>query len=233
MRSVELLRQLIRQQTTGIGQPVANLTGPVAATVPVVAVQYDATWQVVWVPIRTALTPSAFYLAAAGGNKVAEQPAVDGALVVGPGTVFSGDVVRSRQATLAVPGTYLIRGQLIVPGRRLLTMNAVAQERNGAFAIYLNGQLLKTGDSDVSLGVMLDPGSHYLEILTSATFFAIELPADQIVSVGELLATPIWESVTTGYLDPAAGTAQVTLAWYNDVRVGGWRILRRQLSALG
>lgn len=216
----ERLRRIIREQTVRIGQPVKNLAGPVPATVTLTQPGVSSVWHVAQIPGTTLLTLQEFY--AAYGQQatrpVSLVAATDGAVA----------------AQAAAPVSWLFSGVLDVTAPIAIPIEVMSGSSTAPWTLYVDDVPFRTGVGSTSLTLALPVGQYALELVAVSTLVGLTLPASVRVSV-ELnnLLPPVWNSVTTGYLNPNTGSPAVTLAWYNDVRVGGWSVLRREITPIG
>lgn len=213
--TLELLRQLVRQQTTGIGNQVTNLVGPTSKAVAPVSVDVNMAWRVLQLPGTQLPSLDEFYqlFAAEQARYTREVQAPGGLLfLTAPSPVIHG-----------------IRGLLQVPASTSLTLALSTGTAQGAFAVYVDGILVRSGTGDREFSLMLEGGARLLEILVVSRSVALQLPTGvPVLPVQDVLAAPVWTRITPGYADVQAGTSTVDLVWNSDVRAGGWIVLRRE-----
>jgi len=231
MRGIDLIRQLIRQQTVSIGEPVSNLYGAAAPAADVLVVSRDSEWLVLSIPGARMRGIDEFYAAyyAQPDRQSAIVPAPQGAIVVGQPFQSPTDNVQ-----IADGRTYLVRGLVDAESPVVATLDVASEDASGEFAVYLDGVLQRRGYGSITVTIALDVGGHTIDIMAAARVFGVAVPSSLMVRAdAETLTAPIWSAVSAGYADPAAGTPAVNLAWFTDPRVGGWVLRRRELSELG
>lgn len=232
MSTLDLLRRLIRQQTTLIGEPVTNLLGTVPGVVTGVAVSQDSQWRVARIAGTRLPTLDEFFTIYTGSSEHATYiaDAVAGVVIAGASARrVVGDVVLTAEVA-----TYLLVGTLESTVRQAVTINIEADESGGDFALYLDGTLIRRGYNRLQTTITVDAGQHTLQVLAVAQQFGVSLPETTRVTVNsELLQSPVWSSISTGYLDATTGATSVVLSWFNAPSVGGWRVVRVTRGLLG
>ena len=218
---LEELRHLIRVQTTQLDTPVANLFGQPAILVGSSGAAVFSQWLLLQLAGKSLNSVDAFYAA----YNTAASP-VRRVLDTDDGTV----IVTNSRAELS---TFLLRGTIRLEQARSFTLAVDTATTQAVFAVFVDGVALRQGTGAAELTVLLDPGTHVLEILATSRTLGVKVPSDLLVTAEtEQLQPPIWKSLTTGYLDTASAAAANTLVWFVDPRVGGWYVLRRQLLSL-
>lgn len=217
--TLELLRQIIRQQTTGVGSRVNNLVGPTEGVVLPITTTVTASWRVLQIEGTQLPSLEEFYLRYATlPERTSQIVAVENGLL-------------SLQATL--PVIHAVRGVIQAPNALNLALG-VGTVNQAAFAVYLDGVLLRSGTGDREFLVSVSEGNHLLEILVAARTAEIQLPIGvTVLPDQEILAAPRWVSAALEYGDVQSGVPAIALEWYTDTRVGGWSVLRRERQELG
>lgn len=220
MSSLEILRRLVRQQTVAIGEPVRNLMGPVSAEVLPIGVTTNSAWLLLRLPGTKYLTPDEFYtqFATLEERFVQEVPAEQGRVV------FAGSETH----------TYLLRAFCDVVSSETVVCNIATGSANNEWGVYVDGNLVRRGVGDLTFTFPLNDGRHVFEVVIVSTVFGVGFPPGLLIQpLRDVLTAPLWAFVDPGYADPASGTPAVHLGWYNNPRVGGWSLLRRELAPLG
>jgi hypothetical protein len=233
VNSVELIRQLIRQQTNLIGQPVTNLLGGVAELGQALLATKNSQWRVARIPGSRLPTLDEFYaIYIASTDRITYVAnTTTGVVVCGAGFRVVGDVLFEPTEV----ATYLLLGTIEVPASQSIPVTIESGESgSGEFGLYVDGTLIRRGYGRLQTSVALSAGRHVLQIIGTAQVFGVALPDSILVTTSsENLQIPIWNSLTSAYIDEAAGTTSVTLSWFNALNAGGWRILRSQRQELG
>lgn len=220
MSSLERLRKIINQQTSSIGSTIRNLIGPVPEGVRGVRVNQDSTWLLCAIPGSALVSLEQFYSSFSGVSDRGsiELKAVNG-VVTWPGTN---------------PGVFLLRGLVQVVGTINLPIEVSVEGGPAEFACYVDGSMQRRGTGRRSFSITLDAGNHLLEFVVASSSFAVTLPSNvRVIAAKDVLDPPVWHSVIPYYMDPSTGTAANILNWFNDRRVGGWIVLRRELTDMG
>lgn len=216
--SLDILKHIIRQQTVHVGEPVANLHGAAVPEPSRLQVSAFATWQYVSIPGIRPLDLEQFY-AVYGTDplrQVVSLTAIEGRVVV----------------TNTEPRTGVLRGAVDLVNPTTIAVDFVGEGVTQA-TLFVDGVRAKGGSGARSWAVMVDAGTHILEVLVTGTVFGLSLPASVGVNaIKEHVNTPVWLAVDATYADPVAGPPATRLRWYNDVRVGGWIVSRRVLADL-
>jgi hypothetical protein len=216
--TLELIRRIIRQQSVLVGQPINNLYGAVAGSATQLSAQVDSQWHVARIPGTRLLSLQEFYSAFLGDPQRVNTviPAVDGFAAI----------------LAADPSNFLLAGTVDLATPLTLSTTVLASG-TGAWAVYVDDVLVRQGASDAAFTISLGVGTHSIEALTTSNAFALGLPKTVRVYVDQgHLDIPVWAEVEPGYADPSAGTPSVNLTWYNNVKVGGWLLLRREITSL-
>jgi hypothetical protein len=214
MRALELIRRLIRQGSNNIGEPVKNLYGAVAGPLAGIVSDSGSSWMHLAIPGTTLITPTDFYQVFFTDPSAPLDllDVIDGVMTY----TGTSNQLRLFRTTLDVAS------DLVLP----LTVNSFSSQAK--FAVYVDGTLQRKGQGKLLVPIALDKGRHHLEVVASTASMTLTTPASiHLDGTLELPAKPQWENVTSGYLDPIAGTCSDILTWYVDARVGGWRVLRR------
>lgn len=225
MNTLELLRQLVRQQTVGIGEPVTNLHGGVAPEASSVVVSRDAEWAVLQLAGASMRSLNEFYSTwyAQTSRTITTIQAVDGVILI-------GEPDSNKQGAQRA---YLVRGCVRAESPVVAHLEVEALQGLGSFAVYVDGVLQRRGSNRLTMPLALDTGQHVIDIMAVAELWAVSLPSSiRVQPSNELLDPPIWSSIIGGYMD-IEGTPIVTLTWHTDPRVGGWVLRRRDLQDLG
>lgn len=220
MSNLETLRKLVRQQTVAIGQPVRNLIGPVPEELAPLVSTADSSWLLLAIPGSAYVTTDEFYTTFAGlQDRLVKEIKAD-----------NGRVVQS----VSEPVTFLLRGVTDVPGSTAVPIQVVTGAAATEWGIWVDGVLVYRGTGERDFSINLRAGRRMLEVVVAGPAFGIQFPASlRVLPLRDVLTAPIWAFATPGYADPQAGTPAVKLGWYNSARVGGWSILRRELTAVG
>ena len=216
--TLELLRTMVRQQTTGIGSVVDNLIGPDSPAATPITSSQDNRWQVVQLPGVLLPTLDEFYQRfAADTQRTSQEVQVQNGLLT---------------LTATQPTIYCVRGLLTVPASTSITLSVSTLQ--GSTAVYVDGSLVRSGTGDRAFQFTLGEGQRLVEVLVASRVAALQLPFRMPVTpASDILTAPSWVDVSVGYADVQAGTAAINLKWATDVRAGGWIILRREHVALG
>lgn len=211
---LESLRRLIRQDTVRVGGPVGNLYGTVTSQLDALKAAAVQSWLVFEVPGSQLLELEPFYtnFGILGGTAI-PQLAQDGSVLLEarPGTI---QLCRTT-ATVSQRTSFTLRIEVTAPG--------------GQCACYVDGVLIRRGEGVTAMPISLEPGTHDISVVTNATRTVITAPVSIELSGDiDLPARPTWIGVSTDYLDPSVGSAQNTLSWLADAKVGGYYVLRRQ-----
>lgn len=229
MTGIEILKQIIRQQTVSIGQPVSNLYGASPPVSPAPSIARDAVWAVMRVPGTQFSSLDEFYAAwfAQIGHAVTLVQAVEGAVAV-------GDAFQTTSAAqIGASTTYLARGSVQAEAPIVAQLEIETLQGSGDFIVYLDGVLQRRGTNRLSLTLAIDRGPHSIEVLGTASLWAVSLPPSvRVLPTNEFLDQPVWNEVVGGYVDAISAVAAVTLSWFTDTRVGGWLLRRRELIDL-
>lgn len=216
---LESIRRLIRQDTGRVGGPVGNMYGTVTTQLEGLAGSAALqSWLVFGLPSGELYDIDTFYntFGIFGGSPV-EQVAINGTVVVSAGT----------------GQCELIRTTATIRQRSNITLTVELAGASASCAVYVNGTLLRRGYGTTVFPITLEPGSHELTVISTATRTTITVPDSlELSGALELPSRPTWRALTTDYMDPALGTAQNTLEWLSDPKVGGYYVLRRQRAAL-
>lgn len=224
MSSLELLRRIVRQQTDHIGQKVSNLYGSAPRTSSDTVPIGTTSWLLVTLGNNQAYELDAFYVALAGSetSTTTTLPATSG--------------VASTQLSTSdgVAKSFLLHGTINAAGSLLIPLDIVTNQAQSNLAVYVDGVLQRRGTQELSLNLSITAGNHVIDIVGAAPVVAVSVPASvQISSNYETLVAPIWNAITSSYIDPKIGTSSATLSWYNDAKVGGWGVYRRTVNPLG
>lgn len=216
---LEELRLLIQAQTTRLGSPVANLFGAAKGALRSTSEAVRSSWLGLQLPARQYESIEAFYegLAATPKPARAVYETDTGAVLIPSPTVE--------------PATILAKGAVTLEHQRSFRLAVDVGSPQGTFMVAVDGRVVRQGTGAAEIRVSLTAGEHLLEVLAVSRVLAIKVPPDLKVEAAiDVVRPPVWKSLTTGYLDEALGTTQVTASWYVDPRAGGWRVLRRQLQ---
>lgn len=220
-RLLDELKALVHNQTQKLGTPVANIHG--AAQSPVVALSgaEQSTWLALHIPGRRLASLEAFY-AAFSATDTRNTRVLD---------TTTGAVVARYDGIDST--TVLLRGAAEVTHPRSFSLAVQTGDQQADFVVALDGRVVRTGVGGGEVALYLEPGAHVIEVLANSTVVGVQVPKDlRIRGDFERIPTPVWRSITTGYLDNVQGQAVVNLSWFVDQRAGGWRILRRQLESV-
>lgn len=224
MSDIQLLRRLVRQQTLNIGARVTNLYGAVPGESPAVLVQQEQTFLIAQIAGTRLVSPEEFYAiyVATTERRFQVVQAVEGV------------VVASTFNSAGTPSTFLLRSSVELPAPINIPLTIETDAPTSAFAVYVDGTLIRRGNGSISIPISFSQGRHTLEIVAVARVFGISVPSTVRFTYSlENLAAPVWAGYTTGYLDPLTGTTIVTLEWYVDPRAGGWSLYRKIIDVLG
>jgi hypothetical protein len=220
MSLLELVRRAVRQQTNSIGEPVTNLFGAVAGQSTDLAAPTQSEWQVLALP-GTRLPGLDEYFA----NYAADPQKLNAILPATQGQI----VIQGNEVAV-----YAARGLVTMAATTAIPIAVAGLGSSMEYALYVDGVLNRRGAGDKAWVMNLTTGEHLVELLIVASTFALALPTTVRVSVTkDKLDAPVWESATATYADPRIGTPANKLRWYNNHRVGGWSLLRRELTVLG
>lgn len=222
--NIELLRRLVHQQLTKLPGPVGNFYGAVAGQSPPLLVEQTQRFLVAQIPGTRLLSPEEFYAnyTAAQTRNYQVLQATDGVIVAESITLRSN-----------TPSTFLIRSVTENPGQITLPLTIETDSPTSEFAVYIDGVLQRRGNGRISMTLTLGAGRRLLEIVAVARVFGLAVPPSvRFYYDLETVPTPVWSTIRTGYVDPVLGTVALELEWYNDTRVGGWIVFRRQLTYL-
>lgn len=215
--SLDLIKRIVRQQTNVVDGPVANIHGAVVRPEAALLVEGSAEWQLLRVPGARTWTLEEYYAGVSSGEvRVETLSAIDGLVTV--------------QGTVAE--TYLLRGTLRADAPLTLVTQFVGGRATGA--LHVDGVRQHSGGGTRVWTVQLDAGVHLLELLVVGSGFGFAVPTSVLINAArEDVPVPVWNSVVGTYADVGAGVPAVRLQWFNDARVGGWSLLRRELVELG
>jgi len=212
---LESIRRLIRQDTVKVGGPVGNLYGAVTSDLNLLQATPVQSWLVL--EVAGAAMPDVetfFQNYGIFGGRMLLVVAQDGGVTV-PATQ-SGRI-------------QLIRTTATIQQRTTFTLRVAVTQPGGECAVYVNGTLLRRGEGVTAIPITLDVGSHDITVVSNANTTTITAPTGlELSGETDLPARPTWVSVTTNYLDTSVGSAQNTLTWLADPKVGGYYVLRRQ-----
>lgn len=224
MSTIDVIRKLIRQGTVNIGVPVRNLHGAIAGQSPALLIEQDSTWLVAKMPGNKLFSLQEFY--AVFSNAMTKEYTVSKAT---QGVVVVTGIANSGSSTCC-----LLRGVVDLAGPTVFPLNIVSQGSTSEFAIYVDGVLQRNGTGELTHTLNLDGGRHLIEIVAVTSQLGVGVPANQRVFYDlDVLAAPIWNDISSTYVDPSTGLIGVVLQWYNDSRVGGWIVYRRVTTDLG
>lgn len=217
---IELIHSLIRGHTNQIGQSVSNLIGPVPRTLLTPVTSQEQRWLLLTIP-GNGLLSSDEYLQQYSTVEDRQRQFLVGQNGI---TQFSGQPNR----------LYMLRGVMIVPATEAIPLTVATAGANDGFAVWIDGTLRTRGARGASISLNLSEGRHLIEIILDTNSFAVHLPPNiSVIATDDALKAPVWARVEAGYIDPVLGTPGVKLHWYNDVRAGGWAVLRRDLESIG
>jgi hypothetical protein len=215
------LKRLVFDQTKKLGVTVSNVYGAAQPVLEKLGGVEQSAWLALTVPSRTVVNVDNFYAFYSSISSAAAR------------TVESETGELIFQYSGAETVTALLRGAIEVEHGRAFTLAVQTADEQANFIVQLDGHEIRKGNGGGEMGIYLDPGTHVLEILAASNLIAIKVPSDLRVGANfERVPTPVWQSVTTGYLDTTSGAATVKLAWHVDARAGGWRVMRRQLTVV-
>ncbi len=218
--SLDGLRRLVRQQTVQIGEPVSNLIGPATNLTVPIARRQSSYWLSLRVPGTTLLSLEDFY--AAWGtypDRVVQELEADDGLVL----------VRHSD-----PSVFMLRGLAIIPTAQPVPVSISTGAAEHEWAVYVDGVLAIRRSGSRRFTLSMTAGQHLIEIVVASSSFGVLFPSTiRIISARDVLQAPTWHSAIPGYSDPTLGVPGNLLRWYNDPRVGGWSLLRREIIPLG
>lgn len=225
MSQISLLRRLVHQQLVTIGSPVSNLFGAVAGQSPAILAEQDQTWLVVQIPGTKLLSPDEFY-----GAYVNTETRQFKVLQGREGIVVS----ESFRKTAGVPSTFLFRTVIDQPGPTVMPLTVELDSPAGQIGIYVDGVLQRRGSGNLSLPLTFSAGRHLIEIVVVALVVGLAVPSTvRLFYDLEVVPTPQWNAIRTGFFDPSMGVLGIQLEWFSDNRVGGWIVFRRVITYLG
>lgn len=216
---LESIRRLIRQDTVRIGGPVGNLYGAVTSDLNLLQGLPVQSWLVLEATGSEMPDVERFYqLYGIFGGRMQLLVAQDGSVTVPSPQAGRLQLIRAT-ATIAQRSTFTLRVAVTQPG--------------GACAVYVNGTLARRGEGVTLIPITLDSGTHDITIISNATTATVTAPTGlELSGESDIPGRPTWVRVTTDYLDTSVGTAQNTLTWLADAKVGGYYVLRRQRVSL-
>lgn len=216
---LESIRRLIRQDTVKIGGPVGNLYGAVNSELNLLQASPVQSWLALEVAGSTMPDVETFFQNyGIFGGRMQLMVAQDGSVSI---------------ATTQTGRIQLVRTTATIAQRTTMTLRVAVTQPGGECAVYVNGTLMRRGEGVTSVPITLDVGSHDITVVSNATTTTITAPTGvELSGETDLPAPPTWVRVTTNYLDTLVGTAQNTLEWLADPKVGGYYVLRRQRVAL-
>lgn len=220
MNLLELIRRAIRQNTVNVGEPVKNLHGASAAFIQGLELTADQTWMRLSIVGTELVSIADFYT-------------VYGADALNPFTIetANGGVLTHTETQGVVQ---LYRGVVTLDTSTNMQFTVKLAGGASKAALYIDGVLDRSDVEKLATTRILDAGQHLIEIMAVSNEVTITTPVEiQIDGTADVMLPPAWASLTTGYADAAGATTIVTLKWNVDPRAGGWRIFRRQQTALG
>lgn len=217
--AIEMIRRLIRQQTTAPGALVTNIHGATAPVVAGIALAADITWLRAVVPGTTLLDATGFY------DRYFLDAARPFALFAAPAGAL--DVVDGA------PGVKLYRTTATVRQPTRFSLELTTGAASDQVGVYLNGVLDRVVVGAGTITRLLPPGTHLIELVTTASELHAVTPATVgLDGLEEVLPEVGWTMIQSGYQDFQSGASQITLTWLITPRVGGWKLYRRQMTSL-
>lgn len=215
------LKKLVYNQTQKVGAPVGNIYGAAQVALAKLSSAEQSAWLALTVPSGSVISVDNFYALYSSLGTAA-------ASVI---TSTTGAVVFQYAGSDTV--TTLVRGSLALVQGRTFTLAVDTGNNKADFIVQVDGVVARRDTGSAEIGIHLDPGTHVIEILAVSNVVGIQIPNDLAVGANfEQVPTPLWASITTGYVDAPQGPATVGLSWQVDPTAGGWRVLRRQLTPL-
>lgn len=216
---LELFRKVVRQHTNLIGQPVDNIYGAIPGSLASLGEAQSVTWRKAVVQGASLLSLDEFYSiwSSDESRKSVLLAATEGALF----------------ATEATPAVQLFRTTLKAASSLTLPLTIDTGATSGQFAIYIDGVLQRRGGDALEINLTFSAGHHVIEIIALTQGLVLGTPSTiALYGDDEEPQTPNFVSVSSVWLDPLIGTPATELIWNVDAKVGGYRILRRQLRFL-
>ena len=214
--TLDIIRRLIRQQTERLSS-VANIHGAAEAPLPQLQQPVEASWLKLAVPGSALMSPEEFYsIWTTMESRAGTQLQVIDGITVSQEPLY---------------GVQLLRCTLNTPDR--ISVELTAKTGTGDFSVWLDSVLQRRASGKASVPLTLDPGSHTIEVVVASKNVIVTMPATlAFTGREETLEQPHWNLVRPGWLDAVVAIPTTELQWGINPRVGGWRVLRRQLTLL-
>lgn len=220
-----LIKEIVTDQTTSLGEVVSNLHGPsVVGEQTIVPNSTVGTWRIHTLPIVDAqYSPDEIV----GRLSTIQQK--------------NSPVVQSFNGVLdyiAVAGNSL--ATTIIDSPQAVGIRVEVDSPNRQIAVYVDETLIRRGFGRLVVTVNIPAGKIPLNIVTVGTLpqrVTIGLPTDINASIQSFIPNaPNWlESsyANPSYVDPKTGAAGIQLKWHNQENVGGWGVYRVEEQPYG
>lgn len=217
---MDLIRKLITQQSNNIGSAVRNIHGAAPGVYKNPELILESQWAYVELADLPVLAREEFYsMLAMGATATATLTTIDGVVSVPEGA----------------QRVFLLRGMLHLPAPAVVPITFdVGGDTSAQFVIYKDGVKERMGQGALTVTLTLDAGTHQIEVICQGRGGTLTTPMGLQFTLQEIPpSAPMWDSLTTDYLDPNTGTIRNTLTWFSDPQASAWRIYRRTRTTLG